>query len=126
MMEQAKVMATGRYTLPALLRGNVGDCLNIREIAYGLGFLPGMFVQHCTIINDRLDYDGQLIHALVIKHAPSRNDRTLITRGREIINAALLRAYSGVNPNIGPIGHRPLVKLLPSILRSGKPIPNSN
>jgi hypothetical protein len=69
-MEAAKTMATARGALPEHLRGQLGDCLAIREMALNTGLSPWGLARHSLLVNGVLSYDGQAIHAIVERNAP--------------------------------------------------------
>lgn len=71
MHEVAKVMATGRMTVPKHLQGNAGDCLAIVMQAMQWGMNPFAVAQKTFQINGVLGYEAQLINAVITARAPT-------------------------------------------------------
>ncbi len=69
-MELAKTMSIAKYSIPVFLRGNLGDCLTIRELAMETGFGASRIARHTSVIKDVLSFDGQLVHAIILRMAP--------------------------------------------------------
>lgn len=64
MMAFAKIMATGRVTLPAELR-NEGDCLAITMQAAMWGMNPFAVAQKTHVVSGKLGYEAQLVNAVI-------------------------------------------------------------
>lgn len=64
MMAFAKVMATGRISVPAELR-NEGDCLALTMQAMMWGMNPFAVAQKCHVISGKLGYEAQLVNAVI-------------------------------------------------------------
>lgn len=61
----AKWLAKADFAIPEHLRGNVGACLAVAEIAANTG-LSSYGVANCTYVqNDRLCFESKLVHAMV-------------------------------------------------------------
>ena len=70
MMRVAEVMASGKTTVPAHLRGSVGDCMAIVMQAARWNMDPFAVAQKSHLVNGTLGYEAQLINAVVITQAP--------------------------------------------------------
>lgn len=70
MMRVAEVMASGKTTVPAHLRGSVGDCMAIVMQAARWNMDPFAVAQKTHLVNGTLGYEAQLINAVVITQAP--------------------------------------------------------
>jgi RecT family. len=67
----AEVMASGKATIPAHLRGNKGDCLAITMQAMRWGMDPFAVASKTHVSQSgALGYEGQLINAVIISNAP--------------------------------------------------------
>lgn len=62
-VDYAQTMARAKAALPAHLRGNIGDCLAIIDIASRAGLSPYMVASKTYLQNDRLCFESQLFHA---------------------------------------------------------------
>jgi len=69
-MEFAKIMAIGGVALPQFLRGNVGACLAICIQAIEWRMSPFAVANKAYVVNDRVAYESQLIHAVIEQRAP--------------------------------------------------------
>lgn len=69
-MEFAKLMAVADIGVPKHLRGNPGACMRVALQADEWGFSPFAVADKSYLVNDRLAYESQLIHAVVEKRAP--------------------------------------------------------
>jgi hypothetical protein len=69
-MEFAKLMAVADIGVPKHLRGNPGACMKIAIQADEWGFSPFAVADKSYVVNDRMAYESQLIHAVVEKRAP--------------------------------------------------------
>jgi hypothetical protein len=65
MIRVAEVMANGKTTIPAHLRGNVGDCLAIISQAVMWQMNPFAVAQKTHLINGVLGYEAQLVAAVI-------------------------------------------------------------
>ena len=70
MMRVAEVMASGKTTVPAHLRGSVGDCMAIVMQAARWNMDPFAVAQKSHLVNGTLGYEAQLVNAVVITQAP--------------------------------------------------------
>lgn len=66
----AEVMAKGEISLPAHLRGKVGDCLTVTLQAIDWGMNPIAVANKTYSVNNRLAFEAQLIAAVVHSRAP--------------------------------------------------------
>lgn len=62
----AKLMASGRSTIPEHLRGNAADCLAIILQAIRWKMDPFAVAQKTHLVNGQLGYEAQLVHAALI------------------------------------------------------------
>ena len=69
-MEFAKLMAVSDIGVPKHLRGNPGACMRVALQADEWGFSPFAVADKSYLVNDRLAYESQLIHAVVERRAP--------------------------------------------------------
>jgi hypothetical protein len=69
-MEFAKLMAVADIGVPKHLRGNPGACMRVALQADEWGFSPFAVADKSYIVNERMAYESQLIHAVVEKRAP--------------------------------------------------------
>lgn len=69
----AEVMANGRVTVPAHLVGKPADCLAVTMQAAQWGMNPFAVAQKTFTINGTLGYEAQLVNAIVITMAPTRD-----------------------------------------------------
>lgn len=65
MMRLAEQMATSKLSVPEYLRGNIGDCLAIVTQAMLWNMNPFAVAQKTHIVNGRLGYEAQLVHAVL-------------------------------------------------------------
>lgn len=65
MIRFAELMASGRSTIPAHLRGNAGDCLAVTMQAMSWGMNPHAVAQKTHIVNGTLGYEAQLVAAAI-------------------------------------------------------------
>lgn len=71
MMRVAEVMATGRSTIPAHLRGNVGDCMAVIMQSMQWQMNPFAVAQKTHLSQSgALGYEAQLISAVITNRAP--------------------------------------------------------
>ena len=71
-MEFAKMMAVADIGIPKHLRGNPGACLAVTVQAIEWGITPFQAANKSYSVNDRLGYESQLIHAVILARAPIR------------------------------------------------------
>lgn len=69
-VDYAKYMANSRHAIPKHLRGDVGACIAVIDMAMRWGFAPYQVARQCYLVNDMLAFESQLIHAVVEKFAP--------------------------------------------------------
>jgi len=69
-MEFAKMLAISNVAVPKHLRGNPGACLGIVTQAVEWRMSPFAVANKSYSVNDRLAYEAQLIHAVVLQRAP--------------------------------------------------------
>lgn len=65
MMRLAEQMATSKLSVPEYLRGNIGDCLAIVTQALLWNMNPFAVAQKTHIVNGKLGYEAQLVHAVL-------------------------------------------------------------
>jgi len=69
-MDFAKGMATSGYFIKEEFRGNVGACLGITMQAIGWRMDPFAVASKCYVVNDRIAWESQLVHAVINARAP--------------------------------------------------------
>ena len=69
-LEFAKIMAVGGVAVPKYLRGNPGACIAVTLNAIEWGMTPFNVANKSYSVNDRVAYEAQLIHAVILKRAP--------------------------------------------------------
>jgi hypothetical protein len=69
-MEFAKCMAVADTAVPKHLRGNPGMCLAICIQALEWRFSPFAVANKSYVVNDRIGYESQLVHAVIEQRAP--------------------------------------------------------
>lgn len=69
-MAVAKVLALSAQAVPPHCRGNPGICLGIVLAAAELNLSPTALANKTYVVNDRLAYESQAIHAIVERRAP--------------------------------------------------------
>jgi len=70
MLRTAEIMASGKTTVPAHLRGSVGDCMAIVIQAAQWNMNPFSVAQKTHLVNGVLGYEAQLVNAVIITRAP--------------------------------------------------------
>lgn len=80
-LEFAKLMSVSQHAVPPHCRNNPGLCLGISIQAVEWRMSPFAVASKSYVVNDRLGYESQLIHAVVEQRAP--------------ISARLRHSYSG-------------------------------
>jgi len=65
MLGLAKVMASGRTTIPKHLQGNEGDCMAVVMQSMQWGMNPYSVAQKTHLINNTLGYEAQLVAAVI-------------------------------------------------------------
>lgn len=70
MLKTAEIMASGKTTVPAHLRGSVGDCMAIVIQAAQWNMNPFSVAQKTHLVNGVLGYEAQLVNAVIITRAP--------------------------------------------------------
>jgi hypothetical protein len=65
--DRARSLSRSKFDVPAFLKGNEWDCVNVVEKAVGWGFQPSMVAPLLYEVNGRVGYMSQLLHALLIK-----------------------------------------------------------
>lgn len=86
-MECAKIMSTGRVSLPAFLRNNPGDCLRIVGIATRTGLDPFMLANHFYLTKsksgeERMAAEAQAVHAIAMASGLIHGDLNLKFAGQ--------------------------------------------
>lgn len=71
-MEMAKLMAVSQQAVPAHLRANPGMCLAVCLQAVEWRMSPFSVANKSYVTNDRLNYESQLVHAVIEARAPLR------------------------------------------------------
>src|ERR1700730_760606 len=69
-MEFAKMLSISQGAVPKHLRGNPGACLGIVMQAIEWRMSPFAVANKSYVVNDRLAFEAQLIHAVAIQRAP--------------------------------------------------------
>lgn len=69
-MEFAKCMAVADTAVPKHLRGNPGMCLAVCIQALEWRFSPFAVANKSYVVNDRIGYESQLVHAVIEQRAP--------------------------------------------------------
>jgi len=69
-MQVAKVLALSAQAVPPHCRGKPGICLGIVLAAAELNLSPTALANKTYVVNDRLAYESQAIHAIVERRAP--------------------------------------------------------
>lgn len=64
-MSLARVMASGRATVPKHLQNNEGDCLAVIMQSMQWGMNPFAVAQKTNLVNGTLGYEGQLVNAVI-------------------------------------------------------------
>jgi hypothetical protein len=77
----AQFMAKARNALPAHLRGNVGDCLAVLDISSRAGLSPYMVANKTYVQNERLCFESQLFHALLVQSGKLKGDLQVTYQG---------------------------------------------
>jgi hypothetical protein len=70
LMELAKMMAIAGEAIPPHLRGKPGTCLAVCIQAHEWRMSPFPVANKTYVVNDRLQYESQLVHALIEARAP--------------------------------------------------------
>lgn len=73
-LEVSQMMAKASFAVPAHLRANPGACLAVLEFANGWGLMAYAVANKSYVVNDRLCFESQLIHAVIEMHAPLYED----------------------------------------------------
>lgn len=68
----AKLMASGRTTLPKHLQGSAGDCFAVCLQSVQWGMNPFAVAQKTHLVNGTLGYEAQLVNAVITARAPVR------------------------------------------------------
>tara|TARA_R110000851_G_scaffold22626_13_gene67037 strand:+ start:5443 stop:6447 length:1005 start_codon:yes stop_codon:yes gene_type:complete len=69
-MEFAKLMSVSRQAVPKHLRGEPGACMAVSMQALGWRMDPFAVANKSYMVNDRIAYEAQLIHAVIEQRAP--------------------------------------------------------
>ena len=69
-MEFAKLMSISRQAVPKHLRGEPGACMAVSLQALGWRMDPFAVANKSYMVNDRIAYEAQLIHAVIEQRAP--------------------------------------------------------
>jgi hypothetical protein len=94
MMRLAEVMAKSICTVPNHLQKNVGDCFAIVMQSAQWGMNPFVVAQKTHIVNGKLGYEAQLVHALINTMSPIKGHLKFEWRGDwdKYINNGLQKA----------------------------------
>jgi hypothetical protein len=71
-MEIAKMMAVSNFLVPKHLRGQQGACFGVCMYALEWKFSPFAVANKSYVVNDRLAFESQLLHAVIEARAPIR------------------------------------------------------
>ncbi|HWL06768.1 MAG TPA: recombinase RecT [Xanthobacteraceae bacterium] len=69
-LEFSKMMAVADTAVPKHLRGNPGMCLAVCVQALEWRFSPFAVANKSYVVNDRIGYESQLVHAVIEQRAP--------------------------------------------------------
>lgn len=69
-MEFAKLLSVSQQAVPPHCRGQVGVCLGITIQAIEWRMSPYAVASKSYVVNDRLGYESQLVHAVIEQRAP--------------------------------------------------------
>lgn len=69
-MELAKLMAVSQHAVPPHCRNNPGLCLGLAIQAIEWRMSPYAVASKSYVVNDRISYESQLIHAVIEQRAP--------------------------------------------------------
>lgn len=69
-LEFSKMMAVAETAVPKHLRGNPGMCLAVCVQALEWRFSPFAVANKSYVVNDRIGYESQLVHAVIEQRAP--------------------------------------------------------
>jgi len=69
-IEFSQLMAKAEVAIPKFLRGNVGACLAVTMQAVEWQMTPFQVANKAYSVNDRLAFESQLMHAVILKRAP--------------------------------------------------------
>lgn len=69
-MEFAKLLSVSQQAVPTHCRNNVGICLGITIQAIEWRMSPYAVASKSYVVNDRLGYESQLVHAVIEQRAP--------------------------------------------------------
>lgn len=69
----SELMAQGKTTVPAHLRGSVGDCLAVTLQAMQWRMNPHAVAQKTHLVNGTLGYEAQLVNAVINTMAPTKD-----------------------------------------------------
>lgn len=69
-LEFSKMMAVSETAVPKHLRGNPGMCLAVCVQALEWRFSPFAVANKSYVVNDRIGYESQLVHAVIEQRAP--------------------------------------------------------
>lgn len=69
----ARVMTTGRSTVPKHLQGNQGDCFAVVMQSMQWGMNPFSVAQKTHLVNGTLGYEAQLVNAVITNRAPIKS-----------------------------------------------------
>jgi RecT family len=70
LMEFSKMMAVANFYLPKHLRGNPGACMGVIMQAIEWKMSPFAVANKSYLVNDRISYEAQLIHGVILIRAP--------------------------------------------------------
>src|SRR5574343_716944 len=69
-MEFAKLMAVSQHAVPPHCRNQVGLCLGLAIQAIEWRMSPFAVASKSYVVNDRIGYESQLVHAVIEQRAP--------------------------------------------------------
>lgn len=83
-MEVSKLMAVSQQAVPAHLRNNPGMCLAVCLTALEWKMSPFSVANKTYVTNDRLNYESQLVHAVIEARAPIKERLRVRYEGEEL------------------------------------------
>ena len=109
-IDYAQAMTKARSALPAHLRGNIGDCLAVIDIATRAGLSPYMVASKTYVQNDRLCFESQLFHAFAQSSGLLRGDLEVSYEGEGEDCVCIVVGYLRSDPNKQRVHKSPPLK----------------
>lgn len=100
-MEFAKMLSISQGAVPKHLRGNPGACLGIVMQAIEWRMSPFAVANKSYVVNDRLAYEAQLIHAVALQRAPIKGRIKFEFTGEGATRKC--RAWASIDDGADPI-----------------------